>query len=261
MLENVQIPNVEELGDHCLSGYHGTSIELPKARILGNDCFNASRLNKIDLPNAIELGNSCFENCISLEEINIPNVTKVGNKCFMGCSIFTYGLKKISMPSIHEIGDYCFANCANLKNVYFSKNLEIIGSYIFSGCGELNVYCPADVPPTVENTFDDWSKKGISYIFIPKESFDTYKNTVEWKDLYLQAYDFSTNIENVKSYNHDEYFEISENGIIKNQTGRYMRIYSIDGKLKYHGSDILITLDKGWYIIYGENIAKKIHII
>lgn len=265
MLENIQIPNVEELGSKCFNAYKQTSIELPKARILGDECFYASSLKEINLPNAIELGNSCFEYCTSLEEINIPNVTKVGNKCFMNCGYSIghtkKGLKNISMPSTLEVGDYCFTNCVNLKNVYFSKNLENLGSYIFSGCDEFNVYCPTDVPPTVEKTFDGWNKKWTSYVFVPMESFDTYKNTTEWKDLYLRAYDFPTNIENVKSYNHNEYFEISENGIIKNQTGRYMRIYSIDGKLKYHGSDILITLDKGWYIIYGENIAKKIHII
>ena len=69
-----------------------------------------------------------------------------------------------------------------LKSISFGKNTRIIGDKAFKGKTQLQkIYCEALTPPTIKSTtFEGCSK--LSYIYVPSQSIDLYKQAPYWSD-------------------------------------------------------------------------------
>lgn len=140
----------------------------------------------ISLPeNVRTIGNFAFSGCTSLTSIEIPNtVTSIGSYAFDGCSSLTYA---VIGESVTSIGNYAFSGCTSLtsieilsasfcantsstKNVVsifgdkinkciIGEGVKVLGSYIFSGCSNLEIlYVPSTLQSIENFAFSNCSK-------------------------------------------------------------------------------------------------------
>lgn len=128
------------------------------------------------------IGDLAFYGCNTLTSILIPQtVTFVGNYAFYYCT----GLTSIEIPnSVTSIGVYAFESCRSLKTVIVGSSIASIGSYAFRNCHGLSTFTIlATTPPTLgQDVFKITYKSGVSCIYVPYESLDSYKTAQNWKN-------------------------------------------------------------------------------
>ena len=130
----VTIPETVTLSEGVFKGCGGLqNITLPDSltelpAYLFSDC---GLLETITLPSALEtLGADCFSSCYHLQNVELPSkLRSIEEAAFLGCS----HLESITFPdSVTYIGSSAFYNCP-LKDLVLPKNLERLGSGVFSG--------------------------------------------------------------------------------------------------------------------------------
>ena len=180
------IPNsVTSIGDYafyCCSGFNGT-LTLSE--------------------NLVTIGQYAFSGCSKLTgNLVIPNnVTSIGDYVFQSCSGFNGTL--IIPESIEVIPQRAFYGCSGIDNLILSDGVKSLGNYSFGNCTSLkSVINKSITPPSAtSNTFNS---SGVTNIFVPEESVDTYSATSPWSNYTVNA------ILDVEEYE----MEITEDGNI-----------------------------------------------
>ena len=146
-LKAITLPDgLQEIGSRAFADTSLESIKLPNGLLkIGSSAFsNCFGIKSVKLPSSLcLLGDSAFANT-SLESITIPNkVEAIPNQVFARCK----KLKKINLGKVKTIGRAAFNWCESLKEVVMSRELILIGSSAFKGCGAL---ISINLPDTIQ---------------------------------------------------------------------------------------------------------------
>lgn len=175
---------------------------------IGHNTFSGcSSLSSINLSNVQEIIPGAFRDCISLSgHLDISQATLTGysdssdNGAFMGCTGITsvaigaiepynsskrnaafkncIGLTTATISGGTSTGRATFSGCSSLRTVYLPDTITEFSPYVFEKNSNLTLYIRATTPPTIiSNAFRD---AGISAIYVPAESVETYKTTTGW---------------------------------------------------------------------------------
>ena len=141
--------------------------------ILFRNCENLKTVRMPEsLPNLSKLD---FYGCSSLISIAIPDgVSSIENITFDYCT----SLESIKIPgSVTDIGYRAFYTCSSLTFVDASdcKNLQLVGSYVFSGCPVKEFLLGTPIPPEVSG--DSFSASSDAILKVPAKSVEAYKNS------------------------------------------------------------------------------------
>lgn len=183
-------------------------------------------LTKANIPERVtHIGSMAFAYCNQLQEIVIPeSVIEIGESAFCGCSGLTRiagkfasaderclvidnvlvqfapkGVNKYTIADgITAIEHDAFYESLSLREITIPSSVKSIGDYAFYYCESLkNVYCKANIPPTlgvsVFDNFDNGTDTPIGCtIHVPTASVDAYKNAANWKNYkkYINGYTF-----------------------------------------------------------------------
>lgn len=178
---------------------------------IASSCFEGcANLNKVTFPQTVsEIGAYAFFECRNLSEIILPNsVVKIGEGCFAGCSKIQKlalsnsleeipsglandcgSLVEVSIPeSVMKIGGCAFASTPITK-IIIPQSVNFMGNQVFADCNKLTeIYCHAVTPPAIYGEwaafpiFDSFGNINSCTLYVPKNSIDSYKNDVQWKN-------------------------------------------------------------------------------
>ena len=141
VLQEINLPNVEKIGDEFLSENKGIKhIGLPKVITIGDGFLADNKnLDTIDIPMVQEIGSRFLTRNESLTSLNAPNLQKIGtsflrenesltlinlpNVTKIGCRFFSYNncLKSIELPNVTEIGEGFLQNNKSLMSMNIPK--------------------------------------------------------------------------------------------------------------------------------------------
>ena len=200
-LEEVIIPNnVTAIGDYAFQ--NAVSLKSlsfaeggTEALTLGDFAFAGTAIESLVIPARVRIpvtatssdyavGASCFSGCDSLTKVVfeesdgiVEGVVRVASKAFEECTslksvVFPAALGGLSGAANAEaIGSYVFSGCVNLESVVLSDTAESgysygIGSYAFDGCEKLTQFTiPSSVTKIGAYTFRG---TGIKEIVVPE---------------------------------------------------------------------------------------------
>ncbi|MBQ7819539.1 MAG: leucine-rich repeat domain-containing protein [Bacteroidales bacterium] len=121
---------------------------------------------------------NAFAHSDKLAEVQLPeNIKYIEDAAFMGCE----NLKTITpFNNVEEIGMIAFMNCSSLESISFGDKLTLIGDNAFDNCKSLkSISIKSVIPPTLIGSLG----KTAPTIYVPKESVNSYKNSVGWNKL------------------------------------------------------------------------------
>lgn len=183
-------------------------IDMPYiTRIIRNTFKRCTALTNINLSNVQEILPGAFRSCTSLSgHLDISKATLIGygessdNGAFMGCTgitsvtigavepydsskrnaAFQYctGLTTATILGGTSTGRATFNRCTSLRTVYLPDTITEIGLYAFGYNSNLTLYIRATTPPNILNYA--FRSAGISAIYVPAESVETYKTASGW---------------------------------------------------------------------------------
>lgn len=217
-----------------------TSINIPQSvKEIGNSVFaTCADLESVTLVEGITtIGEYAFDDCSSLTSITIPNsVTNIGKAPFFSCEnlieinsrfasedkrcliingyLIAFAPKDLTAYSIPDgvtniVGD-AFA-FTNLTTIHIPESVTSIGYGAFRGSSNItDIYCNPITPPTGNDyMFGDLNES--AKIYVPAESVDNYKNTIDWSAYanYIEGYD-SKNVESTIPNNQIWYTAIAK---------------------------------------------------
>lgn len=242
----------------------------PNLKLIGESCFGGCRsLDTINLPDGLEIiDDFAFSDCYNLREIVFPkSLKKIGDFAYLNC----YEIKDLRVPeNVKKIGDYAFLNVP-LKRLVLEDGVEHIGVRAFIGGNEdrpeedqyiHTIIVNSPVPPICDdseiygakNAFD-WESYEKSELVVPSGSEDLYANADVWKN-------FRHITSDVKAIDQNNIIYELRDGIIHVEglaDSQTLKIYNIDGKLIYAGSNSEISLPhKGIFILIVGSSNKKI---
>lgn len=166
-----------------------------------------SPLQEVTLPYTLQsISNYAFQYCTGLTQVNIPSgVTTIGNYAFATCSSlsslnlpnglctlgsgacqYCHSLSSVTIPNtVGTIGAYCFERSSGLTSVTIGSGVDYIGRAAFWGCSGLtSITCLATTPPALYNPSDtDVFTNTSCPIYVPCESYDTYRSASGWSRL------------------------------------------------------------------------------
>lgn len=261
---------VTELTD----GFYGenlTDVRLsPNLKLIGESCFGGCRsLDTVNLPDGLEvIGDFAFSDCYNLRAVVFPESLKeIGDFAYCYC----YEIKELRVPeNVKKIGDYAFLHVP-LKRLVLEDGVEHIGVGAFTG-GDADspeedqyihtIIVNSPVPPICDDSEMYGQKNAFSYeiyekseLIVPLGSEELYANADVWKNFRHITSDVKTiDQENIMFELNDG--KIHVNGLSENET---LKIYNIDGKLIYSGSNNEFSLPhKGIFILNVGNANIKI---
>lgn len=160
-LQRVVIPStVTRIEDHAFQGCRKLQFVdfQPDSRLeyIGSYAFaGCQSLTGLELSSSLsEIGEYAFMGCTNLSGLVFSVLTdegpgktaefpvvlnKLPNGIFAGCS----SMKEIMFPEgalLNRIGNDAFTACTNLNYVYFSGDIDSIGSYAFAHCEQLETF-------------------------------------------------------------------------------------------------------------------------
>ena len=160
-LTSAKIPNATHLGASAFAA----CVSLNEIKLCDNlnrinnyTFYGNSDLTSIDIPSAVTaIEHNAFENCYTLENITGgENIDTIYDKTFYNCTNLIWqlpegistiknssfeGCKKFesTLPStLKHIGDKAFTNSKMPSYLIIPDELTHLGSYAFSGCGEID---------------------------------------------------------------------------------------------------------------------------
>ena len=152
---------------------------------ISNNAFQyCTGLTQVNIPSGVTtIGNYAFAACWSLSSLDIPNgVTNLGS----GACQYCHSLSSVTIPNtVGTIGAYCFERSSGLTSVTIGSGVEYIGRAAFWGCSGLtSITCLATTPPALYNPSDtDVFTNTSCPIYVPCESYDTYRSASGWSRL------------------------------------------------------------------------------
>jgi hypothetical protein len=162
-LASISIPNsVTTIGEQAFEGCSAlTSVNIPNGlSTIENEVFSGCKIASITIPNSVTtIGENAFEGC-PLTSLTIPNsVVSIANTSFASCAYTLTAIQVESGNTIYDSRDNCNAiiNSADntlilgCQNTIIPNNVEKIGDYAFSSCGELS---SIDIPNSVKSIGD-----------------------------------------------------------------------------------------------------------
>lgn len=88
----------------------------------------------------------------------------------------------------------------NLETITLPQTIEVIDSYAFERCRNLNtIYCNIKTPPSCSSqAFVYYTNSGSTIrisctLYVPFESVDAYNAAYGWRDCWIEGYDFDNN--------------------------------------------------------------------
>jgi hypothetical protein len=201
-LASISIPNsVTTIGEQAFEGCSAlTSVNIPNGlSTIENEVFSGCKIASITIPNSVTtIGENAFEGC-PLTSLTIPNsVVSIANTSFASCAYtltaiqvesgntiydsrdncnaiinsadntLILGCQNTIIPNnVEKIGDYAFSSCGELSSIDIPNSVKSIGDYAFIGCRKLgSVNIPYGVTTIGENAFDNCSE--LKTIILPK---------------------------------------------------------------------------------------------
>ena len=162
-LASISIPNsVTTIGEQAFEGCSAlTSVNIPNGlSTIENEVFLGCKIASITIPNSVTtIGDDAFGGC-PLTSLTIPNsVVSIANTSFASCAYTLTAIQVESGNTIYDSRDNCNAiiNSADntlilgCQNTIIPNNVEKIGDYAFSSCGELS---SIDIPNSVKSIGD-----------------------------------------------------------------------------------------------------------
>ena len=162
-LASISIPNsVTTIGEQAFEGCSAlTSVNIPNGlSTIENEVFSGCKIASITIPNSVTtIGEDAFGGC-PLTSLTIPNsVVSIANTSFASCAYTLTAIQVESGNTIYDSRDNCNAiiNSADntlilgCQNTIIPNNVEKIGDYAFSSCGELS---SIDIPNSVKSIGD-----------------------------------------------------------------------------------------------------------
>lgn len=217
--------------------------------------YNTRYIKSISLPKSLEeIGAYSFQGT-GFNEIRIPEgLKKIGE----GALNWTL-LKEVTLPNgIKDIPYNLFYVCTELEKVTLGNNIQSIGGMAFSLCSclkDIYIYTPEPCVPD-ENAFYAMNTTNIT-LHVPDNSYDAYSNAEIWKDFNIVA-DLTTSIENIRNDDSSSSIRLCDNGIIVDDNGSEVKVYTPTGGLIYSGWGGKIKLNQGMYIVNVGVTSRKI---
>jgi hypothetical protein len=178
-LTSVNIPNgLSTIENEVFSGCKIASITIPNSvTTIGEDAFGGCPLTSLTIPNSVvSIANTSFASCAyTLTAIQVESgntiydsrdncnaiINSADNTLILGCQ------NTIIPNNVEKIGDYAFSSCGELSSIDIPNSVKSIGDYAFIGCRKLgSVNIPYGVTTIGENAFDNCSE--LKTIILPK---------------------------------------------------------------------------------------------
>ena len=241
---------------------------------IGKRVFASSMIDEIHIPKTItKLGEYAISpsGCTSLTKIEVDGENPIffsdGGVLYdrSTSTLLTYPRykpeKEYNIPEgITAIGGWACYN-EYISSITFPSTLEYLGAcaFCYSNLQNINtvIISKAENPPIIDADAFDSNTYISSKVYVPYNSIETYKADTGWGSFFNLLLDEESGIENVKT--DEEWITISGSTLILN-TNDPVDIYGVDGMLFYKGSDSMIKLPNGFYIIRGRGMVKKIKI-
>ena len=142
------------------------------------------------MPGSVEsIGDQVFYGCSGLTSIKVEagnTVYDSRNNCnaiiVSETNTLQYGCQNTLIPlDVTTIASEAFYNNASLKEIIIPASVGTIGTNAFRGCSALTVVIARNPEPVAigANTF---SNRKNATLYVPKASFDDYKDANYWKD-------------------------------------------------------------------------------
>lgn len=138
-IANINLDNVEHIGDAAFVGSSLTSINAPKLISVGAQAFMASEyLTELYAPELLTIGDDAFDSCTMLYTLDISKVEEIGAYAFYYC----LSLTDVNLPNVKTLGVLAFFYATSLRNVNFEQ-LETIGTAAFMSTNITSLHLPA----------------------------------------------------------------------------------------------------------------------
>ncbi|MBQ4529459.1 MAG: leucine-rich repeat protein [Lachnospiraceae bacterium] len=268
-LKSINIPDtVTWIGDNAFESCESLeTIILPSqiTYITRGEFSDCKSLKSIVIPeNVTEIAWYAFANCISLEEVTISaGVEHIGESAFYNCS----SLKQIILPDGVDTIEYgAFQKCSQLEEITIPDSVTQIGEDVFSGDGQVTIYCNSDSAAhqyAVENGIafklldQGFDLKEDGYCLLNANCSFGYDSV--WKNL-LGLNEYTISLERYKevfgdSISKEQYKQIEEwRGNCFGMAATAVLFYKESISLKPYLQEDKNTLNSGGYEMLCENV-------
>lgn len=223
------------------------------------------------------IGQQAFENCQDLTDINIPtSVTNIGRKAFSGtrfehnevaggvlyidnCLIKASLIEEYAIvEGTRVIAEDAFNSKYNtLTSISIPASVISIGEDAFRSCYTLQkITVLAENPPMLgANVFENVNRN--IPLYVPVGSLESYRNAAVWNEFQLQAMP-ATGMQTTIA---DGFENLTiSNGTLHNPEGLSISIFDMQGRLVYNGTETIVHMSTGIYIVRIEKSARKVFI-
>lgn len=197
-LTKISLPiNVSTIGDYAFYNCIGlSSITIPEnIQYIGEFAFhNCTGMTSFDLGlGVVSLGRAVFCGSLKLKKITVPEANSAF--CSEDGVLFSKDKKRLfrypndksptyNIPaSVTSIMSHAFCGCSGLTSVTIPIDVTSIGEDAFYDCTSLKeMHCNALIPPKLlSGTFMNVNKDSC-ILYVPKGTYQIYKNSAEWGD-------------------------------------------------------------------------------
>lgn len=254
-LQLITIPtSLKYLGGSAFADCHQAKgdLVLPASlRTAGSKCFYYTSITSMDASqSAITLvPNSFVMYCAKLRSMKLPKKAYrlMDNACH------TTAITEITLPdSVTTINASVFEGCTLLKKVNLGSSVKTMGYRVFrndNALTEINI--SATTPPTIGNSSSYPAFADAVYanctLNVPAASLDAYKAADVWK-----------NFANIKTLGVNAVADAAEISVVRTADGLAVlgapegapiSVYTVAGTRVYAGTDPVIALPAGIYIV------------
>ena len=188
-LRKLAVPNVEVIGDECLSSNISlSSLILNKVKYIGNKLlYNNKILDYFEALNLEYLGDYCFKNNINLSGLYLESIKKIGDFFLSDNKI----LNKFYAPYLEKIGNYFLCNNVGLKDIRLGK-LKKVGNNYFKHNIKLNLLITKKI--LKEQISDFYNSSIISTLKVTNSLLERLEHKIK----YMSIKEYNSSSKDVK---------------------------------------------------------------